>query len=109
MDVTSPGLEVRPLINLLGARRFNEVYMDDVRIPRSKLVGEENRGWYVATTTLDFERSGIQRVMCGKRILEEFCDYLREHPEQARPGVRHKLANFWMSMETSRLLSYRVT
>ena len=71
MDMTSPGVEVRPLINLLGAHRFNEVYIEDVRIPRSNLVGEEDRSWYVATTTLDFERSGIQRVMGGKPHLGE--------------------------------------
>jgi len=54
---------VRPLVDLLGRHQFNQVFFDNVRVPRDCLLGEINRGWYVATATLDFERSGIQRVI----------------------------------------------
>src|SRR5215216_3234431 len=55
----TPGVELRPLINMANRHHFNEVFFDNVRIPRRNLVGEENRGWYVGMTLLDFERSGI--------------------------------------------------
>src|SRR5436305_197002 len=57
LDMKTPGVEVRPLTNLGGAHEFNEVFFDNVRIPKDNVIGEENRGWYAAVTTLDFERS----------------------------------------------------
>ena len=50
---------MQPLVNMSGAAGFNQVFFDNVRVPGTNIVGEVNRGWYVATTTLDFERSGI--------------------------------------------------
>ena len=70
-DMKSPGISVRPLVNMANRSHFNEVFFEDVRVPAKWLVGEENRGWYVATTTLDFERSGIGRVVAGVRLLED--------------------------------------
>ena len=58
-DMKTPGIEVRPLIDMAGNHNFNEVYFEDVRVPAQQMLGEENRGWYVATTLLDFERSGV--------------------------------------------------
>ncbi len=54
LDMKSPGITVRPLLNMVGSHDFNEVFFDNVRVPAENLVGEENRGWYVGTTTLDF-------------------------------------------------------
>ncbi|MDZ7728786.1 MAG: acyl-CoA dehydrogenase family protein [Dehalococcoidia bacterium] len=59
VDMHTPGITTRPLVNMLNSHEFNEVYFEDARIPASALLGEENRGWYLAATTLDFERSGI--------------------------------------------------
>ncbi|MGD9932434.1 MAG: acyl-CoA dehydrogenase family protein, partial [Dehalococcoidia bacterium] len=61
LDMRTPGVTVRPLVNMAGRHDFNEVFFEDVRIPRANLVGEENRGWYVGMTLLDFERSGVAR------------------------------------------------
>ena len=58
LDMKSPGITVRPLTNMADTPSFNEVFFDNVRVPKKDLLGELNRGWYVATTTLDFERSG---------------------------------------------------
>ncbi len=109
MDMKSPGGQVRPLINMLGSHAFNELFLEDVRIPRSNLVGEENRGWYVATTTLDYERSGIGRIMWGKRILEEMVGYARGRGDGPNARLRHQLADLWIATETAKLLAYRVT
>ena len=113
MDMRSPGISIRPLINMLGSHAFNSLHLDDVRVPVRNLVGEENRGWYVATTTLDYERSGIARVMWGKRILEELARWLRDGCNGGRDvgagaPVRNRLADLWITGETARLLCYRV-
>ena len=109
MDMKSPGVTVRPLVNMLGSHAFNEIFLEDVRVPRSNLVGEENRGWYVATTTLDYERSGIARIAWGHRVLQEMVAYVRGQKLLRTPARRARLADLWISSETSRLLAYRVT
>ena len=55
----SPGVTVRPLVQMTGEQGFNEVFFEDVRVPKKNLVGEKNQGWQVAITTLMFERTGI--------------------------------------------------
>ena len=58
VDMKTPGITVRPLVQMTGASGFNEVFFDDVRVPKRNLVGEKNQGWQVAITTLMFERRG---------------------------------------------------
>ena len=113
LDMNTPGVEVRPLLDLLGRNSFNEVFFDNVRIPRSCLVGELHRGWYVAAATLDFERSGINRVVTGIRLYEELVEYAAQ--SKADGGrllddtrVRHKLAELAIEFQAGRLLAYRV-
>jgi alkylation response protein AidB-like acyl-CoA dehydrogenase len=67
VDMHSPGVTVRPLVQMTGDRGFNEVFFEDVRVPRENLVGAKNQGWQVAVTTLMFERTGIStgRDMMG--------------------------------------------
>jgi hypothetical protein len=113
VDMRTPGITVRPLIDMTGRHAFNQVFFDNVRVPRKNLVGELNRGWYVAAATLDFERSGINRVMAGVRLYEELVEYAREtvrdgRPLMALPTVRHKLAELRIEFEVGRLLAYRV-
>ena len=59
VDMHSPGVTVRPLVQMTGASGFNQVFFEDVKVPKANLVGEKNRGWEVAITTLMFERAGI--------------------------------------------------
>ena len=113
VDMKTPGITVRPLVDMLGRQTFNQVFFDNVRVPRDCLLGELNRGWYIATTTLDFERSGIQRVMGGYRTYEQLVAYAREtrrdgRPILAQPAVRHRLAELKIEFEVGRLLAYRV-
>ena len=113
LDMKTPGITVRPLVNMANRHHFNEVFFEDVRVPASNMVGEENRGWYVATTTLDFERSGISRVVSGVRLLGELTELASQpRPDGTRPDddsrVRHKLADLQIEFTVGRWLAYRV-
>jgi len=114
VDMKTPGITVRPLINMLGDHEFNEVFFEDVRVPASHMLGEYNRGWYVATTLLDFERSGVNWSASGRRQVEDLAAYARETPGRTKarlfddPGIRQGLAELRIGVEASRLLSYRV-
>jgi alkylation response protein AidB-like acyl-CoA dehydrogenase len=113
MDMKSPGISIAPLTNMLESAAFNQLFLDNVRIPRENLVGELNRGWYVATTTLDFERSGIQRIVFANTLLDDVIGYAastRSDGERLieRAQVRHKLAELAIEFHVGRLLAYRV-
>ncbi len=58
LDMSTPGIRVRPIITLAGEHEVNEVFFEDVRVPVSGRVGEENKGWTVAKYLLEFERGG---------------------------------------------------
>ena len=78
LDMRTPGVTVRPLINMLGDHEFNEVFFEDVRVPAQNMMGEENRGWYVGATLLDFERSGVNWSAQGRKTVERLTGYARE-------------------------------
>ncbi|MDP2951704.1 MAG: acyl-CoA dehydrogenase family protein [Chloroflexota bacterium] len=112
MDMKSPGVTIRPLW-LMSGGRVNELFMDNVRVPKKNLVGDLNRGWYVAMTTLSFERSGIVHVAEARRTLEELVEYAREtryngKPLSQVPLVRSKLAERAVEVEVARMLAYRI-
>ncbi|MFI5387812.1 MAG: acyl-CoA dehydrogenase family protein, partial [Fimbriimonadales bacterium] len=77
-DMRSPGISVRPIVQMHGRSGFNETFFENVRVPRANILGEENRGWYVATTTLDFERSGIGHIASSSRNLHELTEFCGE-------------------------------
>jgi alkylation response protein AidB-like acyl-CoA dehydrogenase len=113
VPLRAPGVEVRPLLDLQGRHHFNEVFLTDVRVPVENRFGEENRGWYVNATTMDFERSGIARIASLRRLLDRCLDAVRASPDWKRstPGyamARLQLAEHAVAVEVSRLLSYRV-
>ena len=68
-DMSTPGVEVRPIYTLEGEHEVNEVYLTDVRIPVENLVGEEHKGWTLAKYLLTFERTGIAGVGFSKQGL----------------------------------------
>src|SRR5256885_595202 len=82
VDMKLPGIEVRPLVNMANNHDFNEVFFDNVRVPKDNLLGEENRGWYVGTTTLDFERSGIATSVSHDLMVRDLADFVREHRDE---------------------------
>jgi alkylation response protein AidB-like acyl-CoA dehydrogenase len=113
VDAKSPGITVRPLINMLGDHEFNEVFFEDVRVPAANMMGEENRGWYVATTLLDFERSGVTWSASARRQVEQLVKYAKgakgRHGQLSdSPAVRNGLADLRVATEVARFLSYQV-
>ncbi|MEX2080344.1 MAG: acyl-CoA dehydrogenase family protein, partial [Dehalococcoidia bacterium] len=85
------------------------VFFEDDRVPRDCMVGEENRGWYIATTTLDQERSSINRVVMTRSTLYSLIDWVKTQPAtRSRPEIRHELASRAMEFEIGRWLCYRV-
>ncbi len=110
---STAGVTIRPLVNLAGGHGFNEVFFDHVRIPVQNRVGEENRGWYVGATLLDFERSNITGAASAKRTLEELVQYCHDATRDGSghrigPALRHRLADLTIETEVGRLISYRV-
>jgi alkylation response protein AidB-like acyl-CoA dehydrogenase len=105
-DLKTPGITVRPLVNMAGKHEFNEVFFEDARIPRENLVGAENNGWYVAMTLLDFERSSVGVSASGRRLLEELTKFANEHGG-LDAATRAKFAEMAIAIEVAKLMSYR--
>ncbi len=113
VDMKTPGVSVRPIINMAGGHEFNQVTFDNVRVPRANVVGEEDRGWYVAVTLLDFERSGIDYSASARRILDDTREFAMEtkrngQPLMEIPWVRTLMADRYIECEVARLMAYNV-
>ena len=111
-DIKTPGITVRPLININGDHYFNEVFFEDVRVPARNLVGELNRGWYVGMTLLDFERSNIAGAVAARRQLRQLINHVRENAQgaadRATGGLRRELAQRWIETEALYQFSFRI-
>ena len=113
VDMKSPGITVRPLINMLASHDFNEVFFDNVRVPKENMIGEKNQGWYVSQTTLNFERSGIAVPASARRTLEQLVEYAKETKRNGKPLardpiIRHKLSEMAVEIEVGRMIACRV-
>ena len=113
LDMKTPGITVQPLIDMMDNHAFNQLFFEDVRVPKDCLLGEENRGWYMAATTLDFERSSIGGAVGGRRMVEELVGYARETKRNGKRlseevTVRVRLAEAALEVEIGMMLSYRV-
>ena len=106
----TPGVTVRPLINMANSHGFNEVFFEDVRIPKSNVVGEVNRGWYHLAVALDFERSGIGAFAGSRRTVEEITEFAADQPQylERRPGARYELAERHIEVEVGTYMAYRI-
>jgi hypothetical protein len=112
-DMHTPGISVRPLIDMGDQHYFNETFLEDVRIPVENLVGEENRGWYVAMTLLDYERSNIAGAVENRRQIERLIESVNEDhagvKERVTSGpLRHEIADRYIETEVMFQFSSRV-
>jgi alkylation response protein AidB-like acyl-CoA dehydrogenase len=115
VDMKTPGINVMPVVNAADVHSFNEVFFEDVRVPRNALLGQENQGWYIAAMTLDFERSSLVAagVAMARRSLDDLVGYCKETKVNGKslmenPLVRHKLAQTAIEIEVGRYMVYRV-
>jgi alkylation response protein AidB-like acyl-CoA dehydrogenase len=115
VDMKTPGITVQPIINMANVHSFNQVFFEDVRVPRSALLGQENQGWYIAAMTLDYERSSLVAagVSMAKRGLDDLVHYCKETKVNGAsllddPLVRHKLAETAIEIEVGKYMVYRV-
>ena len=112
VDMHSPGVVVRPLVNMGNLHHFNEVFFEDVRVPARNVIGEVNRGWYIGATTLDFERSSIGNAVGQRQALEYYIGYLKANKSTGKVVNTHfvqsELADRWIEAATAKMLSYRV-
>jgi alkylation response protein AidB-like acyl-CoA dehydrogenase len=114
LDMKTPGITVQPLVNMAGDHHFNQEYFDNVRVPVKNRVGEENRGWYIGATLLDFERSNIGAAIGLRHTVNDIIAFAREAsrsgtvPVRLSDTVRAELAERAIEAEVARLISYRI-
>lgn len=114
VDMKSPGVRVRPILNIAGGHSFNEIFFDNVHVPAKNRVGEENQGWYIVATALDFERSGVTYLAYGRKTLGFIQRYVAEatrggRPVKQDPVARHIVADLAIQVEIQRRFAYRVS
>jgi alkylation response protein AidB-like acyl-CoA dehydrogenase len=107
VDMRSPGIEVRPLRQITGTAHFNEVFLTDVVIPTTNVVGEINGGWAVAHTTMSYERTLIGGAGQGIQIAQVL-DLARRCGKNADPLMRQQVAGFYTRAQLLRYMNYRV-
>jgi len=114
VDMKTPGIKVRPLINILGFHSFNEVFFDNVRISKENLVGKQNMGWYQLAMALDYERSGVGTPAAIRRMVNDLVQFCKKNKRNGTllsedPVIRTKLAKIAVDAEILRLMCYRVS
>ncbi len=112
LDMHSPGVTVRPLRQITGHAEFNEVFLDNVRIPKNLQVGETNRGWYIAVGTLAFERSALAATVQRENTLKDIITMAKKMERYGRsvinnPLVRQKLAQFYIDISVLKYTGLR--
>jgi alkylation response protein AidB-like acyl-CoA dehydrogenase len=106
----APGITVRPLVDMTGAHTFNEVFLDEVRLPRANLVGERGRGWSLGKVTLANERvslSGAGALWGMGPTADDLIDTVKAAGGTTDPLLRQRLARVWAEGEILRLLRMR--
>ena len=109
MDMEQEGVQVRPLRQITGEAEFNEIFMEEARIPDENIVGGQGNGWTVAITTLMHERVGIGlgSAVQLKIALGELMEQIRERGLDEDPVIRQRVAQIYIEAETIRLNASR--
>ncbi len=94
VDMQTPGLTVRPIVNQLGEHDFNEVTFDDVLVPHQNLIGNEGDGWKQVGAELAFERSGPERYLSCTQLLLEMIDAADASSERQRVALGRIVAQY---------------
>ena len=113
IDMDTPGVTVRKIKSMSGWGGLNEVFFDDVRVPRSTMLGEKNAGWSVITAALNFERIGQPRYEASKIVIDKVIKYATttshgDGPLSKDPVLRQKIAQAYVRYRAARVLTYRL-
>ena len=101
VDMTTPGVEVRPLRTMAGDLTFSELFFTDVVVPKANLLGNLNEGWRVAMTTLSYERAGVARLHLNLRDrLNRLMDDAKGLPAMSDPVIRDRLMAIYARIAT---------
>ena len=109
MDMEQDGVDVRPLVQITGEAEFNELFIEEARIPNDNIVGGEGNGWPVAITTLMHERAGLAFALQVQVhiILRELQEMIREAGLADDPIIRQRYAQLYIEAQVLRLNAYR--
>ena len=109
VPMRAPGITVRPIRDMVGEAHFGELFFDDVRVPKSALIGKLHNGFYQIMQQLDFERSGIERLVSNAPLWRAALAHARETGMTARDAdLRNRLAGLEIAWRAGRGLVYRV-
>jgi alkylation response protein AidB-like acyl-CoA dehydrogenase len=112
VNMKTPGITVRPLVQVTGDAEFNEVFFEDVRVPKTNIVGEQNRGWQVAVTTLMFERANIGMGFQLEPVMRQLIDLSKRVSYNGTPAwedeaVRQRLMQLLIEVHALKYNGYR--
>ncbi len=107
IDMKSPGVTIRPLPTMSSHHKqlahFNEVFLDEVRVPVTNRLGEENQGWDIIRSTMNFERSEIDVFTEMKRTLGEIIEFCKQTKWQGKPLINNPLVRTRLAQHTVEL------
>jgi alkylation response protein AidB-like acyl-CoA dehydrogenase len=109
VDMESPGIEVRPLVQITGDAEFNEIFFHDVKVPKSQVLGDPGEGWAVAMTTLLHERGTLGMALATRAQITaaELAEHARNRGRGTDPLVRQKIAQHTIEARALQLNGYR--
>lgn len=114
VDMKSPGITVKPLRTMTGDSEFNEVFFEEVKVPKANLLGEVDQGWRIIITSLMFERQGLgfYFTFAQKRYYEDLLAEIRHSQRYGEsvatdPQIRQKIAQAYIDCELIKLNNYR--
>ena len=113
IDYKLPGITIRPTIDITGGETWGEVFFDNVRVQKKYLIGEKNRGFYQILNQLDYERSGMERLMGNYPLFDAIIKFSKDTKRSGKPicenpMIRSRLAQLQVEFEVGRMLLYRV-
>jgi alkylation response protein AidB-like acyl-CoA dehydrogenase len=108
VDLKSPGVTVRPIVDLAGEVHFNEVFFDDDAVPHDMLLGREGEGWMQCTSELSLERSGPERYLSSHALFVEFLRHADPASQAQRIEIGRMSAELWTLREMSLAVAARL-
>ena len=114
LDMKSPGVEVRRIKQITGDAHFNEIFLEDVKIPANMLVGQEDEGWRIALTTLGFERASGDLATAHRYMIwfDRMVEMARDIKRRGKPileesGIRQRIAECYARLLMLKYIGFR--